>query len=86
MSVYLVQFSEDPSLIKIGYSKTPRERIKTLESYYGPALHIYTIKDEDSVKELSPINTPLNVELSIVLNDLTVTTNYILSMKNKINL
>ena len=47
MSVYLVQFSEDPSLIKIGYSKTPRERIKTLESYYGPALHIYTIKDED---------------------------------------
>ena len=48
MSVYLVQFSEDPSLIKIGYSKTPRERIKTLESYYGPALHIYTIKDEDS--------------------------------------
>ena len=48
MSVYLVQFSEDPSLIKIGYSKTPRKRIKTLESYYGTALHIYTIKDEDS--------------------------------------
>ena len=48
MSVYLVQFSEDPSLIKIGYSKTPHERIKTLESFYGPALHTYIIKDKKS--------------------------------------
>lgn len=48
MSVYLVQFSEDPTLIKIGYSKTPKERIRLLESYYGTALHIYIIQDEDS--------------------------------------
>ena len=63
-----------------------REELLTLNNVLEPVLLVDTDMDEDSVKELSPINTPLNVELSIVLNDLTVATNYILSMKNKINL
>ncbi len=63
-----------------------REELLTLNNVLEPVLLVDTDMSEDSVKELSPINTPLNVELSIVLNDLTVATNYILSMKNKINL
>ena len=63
-----------------------REELLTLNNVLEPVLLVDTDMDEDSVKELSPINTPLNVELSIILNDLTVATNYILSMKNKINL
>ena len=63
-----------------------REELLTLNNVLEPVLLVDTDVGEDSVKELSPINTPLNVELSIVLNDLTVATNYILSMKNKINL
>ncbi len=63
-----------------------REELLTLNNVLEPVLLVDTDMGEDSVKELSPINTPLNVELSIVLNDLTVATNYILSMKNKINL
>ena len=63
-----------------------REELLTLNNVLEPVLLVDTDIGEDSVKELSPINTPLNVELSIILNDLTVATNYILSMKNKINL
>ena len=63
-----------------------REELLTLNNVLEPVLLVDTNKSEDSVKELSPINTPLNVELSIILNDLTEATNYILSMKNKINL
>ena len=63
-----------------------REELLTLNNVLEPILLVDTDMGEDSVKELSPINTPLNVELSIILNDLTVATNYILSMKNKINL
>ena len=63
-----------------------REELLTLNNVLEPVLLVDTDKSEDSVKELSPINTPLNVELSIILNDLAVATNYILSMKNKINL
>ena len=63
-----------------------REELLTLNNVLEPVLLVDTDMGEDSVKELSPINTPLNVELSIILNDLTVATNYILSMKNKINL
>jgi hypothetical protein len=63
-----------------------REELLTLNNVLEPVLLVDTDMGEDSVKELSPINTPLNVELSIVLNDLIVATNYILSMKNKINL
>ncbi len=63
-----------------------REELLTLNNVLEPVLLVDTDMGEDSVKELSPINTPLNVELSIVLNDLTAATNYILSMKNKINL
>lgn len=62
------------------------EELLTLNNVLEPVLLVDTDMGEDSVKELSPINTPLNVELSIILNDLTVATNYILSMKNKINL
>lgn len=50
MAVYLAQFSNEMSLIKIGYSKTPKERIKLLERYYGPAVHIYIIKNKESAK------------------------------------
>ena len=63
-----------------------REELLTLNNVLEPVLLVDTDMGEDSVKELSPINTPLNVELSIILNDLTEATNYILSMKNKINL
>ena len=63
-----------------------REELLTLNNVLEPVLLVDTDIGEDSVKELSAINTPLNVELSIILNDLTVATNYILSMKNKINL
>ena len=63
-----------------------REELLTLNNVLEPVLLVDTDMGEDSVKELSLINTPLNVELSIILNDLTVATNYILSMKNKINL
>ena len=63
-----------------------REELLTLNNVLEPVLLVDTDMGEDSVKELSPINTPLNVELSIILNDLTVATNYILSIKNKINL
>lgn len=63
-----------------------REELLTLNNVLEPVLLVDTDVGEDSVKELSPINTPLNVELSIILNDLTVATNYILSIKNKINL
>ncbi len=63
-----------------------REELLALNNVLEPVLLVDTDIGEDSVKELSAINTPLNVELSIILNDLTVATNYILSMKNKINL
>ena len=48
------------------------EEIHSLRNMLNPVLLPLVNTAEDSVKELSPINTPLNVELSIVLNDLTV--------------
>ena len=43
--VYLTQFYNEPNLIKIGYSKDPKTRLKFLKSQYGPILHSYFIED-----------------------------------------
>ena len=67
MTVYLAQFYRESSLIKIGYSKNPKERIKLLERYYGTALHIYIIKNKNSAqlerqlhKIFKSVRTPLD--------------------------
>lgn len=70
MAVYLAQFSSELSLIKIGYSKNPKERIKLLERYYGPAVHIYVIKNKNSSelerqlhKTFKDVRTPLDPQV-----------------------
>ena len=63
-----------------------REELLTLNNMLEPVLLVNTDESEDAVKELSPINTPLNVELSIILSDFAAATRYVTAMKSHLNL